>query len=347
MNIIDRLATLSSEIGAKVRELISLCRDLTLDLLKNSDVYLEKIEVKSRPTTITGVDGSSRILLSIGGLHIVAINVSKVVIDKELKIVSASNPFQEVFYVNDPGGDIVEDVMKVSMLLLESYALRDVNTPIVMIDGPIVDPPKDIDPTVYRYVVQTLKLGVDTNTHYHIVRARIIRNLVEKGIQVIGIVKRISSENLFTRYIMMKYRRSIPIHNDRILVPILLHTACIEHEASSDYFVYTTPIPYNYIEVCRYYRDCGLNIMSMYIARCGTKPIRVDVAVTNANDLDAHQLTSIVASYLLPGSSIPIPVMMAHLLCTKGTSHVDDLASLIVKKVVEEVREFASFLIER
>jgi len=192
---------------------------------------------------------------------------------------------------------------------------------VVFLDGPIIDPPHVIGGSLQEKFEEYIRE-----------RAQTVRDIIENGGFVIGIVKRVYGSlfvNTLSRELsnelgeILADRRvsdySLAVYLGAILVMRNLfepgrHTMVLHPFSLDDAG----------IVAAEFYRKEGVNVYSfLMIPVIGGKgkegkPIRVEFALPNdANAMEAtRRAAALIDAWLLHGHNVPEPVMLAHMRCT-------------------------------
>lgn len=280
---------------------------------------------------VIGIDGSSSVIASMDPMYIFAVLVTRVTLDIVSSSLSVEYPFSFTSIVNDPSGSAYRDVINDVMLICETIALdtvlhRDLRD-LIVVDGPIIDPPRDVHALSIDLVRKVLGIQVDD---YHEWRAKILRSVVEAGSMVIGVVKRLRSSEALKQLIDLD-----PIYSEEILASMLLNEARKEL-GCYDCAVATKPVELSH-SLISVYRRHGVDISVSYVMFRGcSKAIRVEIA--HRHDLKSEssllQILKVLNSLTPYGTCIPLPVSLAHEKCRLNRDIVALLRRSILAKIV-------------
>lgn len=277
---------------------------------------------------VIGIDGSSSVVASIDPMHIFAVLVARVTLDTVSSSLSVEYPFSFTSIINDPSGNVHRDVINDVMLICETIAMDTaLHRDIIMVDGPIIDPPRDVHTLSIDLVRKVL--GIQVND-YHEWRAKILRRVVEAGSMVIGVVKRLRSGEALKQLIGLD-----PIYSEEMLASMLLNEARKEL-GCHDCAVATKPVKLSH-SLISVYRRHGVDISVSYVMFRGcSKVIRVEIA--HRHDLKSEssllQILKVLNSLTPYGTCIPLPVSLAHEKCRLNRDVVALLRRSILAKIV-------------
>lgn len=199
---------------------------------------------------------------------------------------------------------------------------KDISGMIVFLDGPIVDPPRftAVDKLEERY------------RGYVAQRARLIRELLENGNIVIGVVKRVTGTLFVDTLVGMdqgfatlkKYGvgdYGLVLYASTIIRDLLKK---INNGTNSDYVLAFKPFPLpdDSTDV-KFYKEEGLQVYTflmiprLYGRQQESRPLRVEIAVSPDANLDStvKKAAAAITEWLVPGTNIPEPVLVAHHRC--------------------------------
>ncbi len=310
--LVHRVSRLRSELQRKVRELID----------QGLVFALEGSELRG---SVVGIDGSSNIILSLWGLHVFAVLVTRILINMQSRSIDVEYPYSFVDVVEDPSGNLYREVVDEVMLASETAALSSIHGDVVVIDGPIIDPPRephDMSLGIVRRV-----LGIDLGD-YHAWRAKTIRRALERGKKVIGVVKRVRGSGEPLRYIT---DLSI-VSSEELLATVLLNEARREL-GCHDCTIATKPIPLR-LDLASVYMGNGVNVMVSYVVFRGcNRVLRIEVARTAGSEPEVEEVLKVLDALTPYGSCLPLPVVLAHEKCRIGK----DMAQLLRESVLSKI----------
>jgi len=207
---------------------------------------------------------------------------------------------------------VVDDVVEDLMLAIETSLVREVpEGATVLIDGPIVDPPRPqspYSPKLLRDVV-----GIEDLHGY---RARCIANLLMRGMRVVGFVKRIEGTS----------------SGGEPLEPLLRRALAILRKRRGREVYALLDVEREHPEALAPYRSLGIEILHAY-ALYGDRVVRIDVPCLRACREDAIDIVERVLS--LPRlKSMPLPVALAHERCRIGKDVAELVERCIARKML-------------
>jgi len=305
---------------------------LVLNIDRN---IIEEIE------SIIGIDGSSSIIGSLGGFHLFAIVTSLVIIDKYFKNIQTKYPITIVEYVYDPTASMVDKTIEEVMLGAETFTLSSIHGKnMVLIDGPLIDPPHEVRIESLNKINKVLKIGID---NYHRWRASIIRELLDKGNIVVGIVKRIRSQGVVMKCLGIERNEFLNRYSDETLIAILFESVYRTKQCHNCAFITK---PCNILSdnaVVHYYRKVGIEILSSFVAiPPRLKPFRIDIALNYDEELE-HRSSKVlryisnVLSTVPPGHVLPLPTTLAHEKCSISYDAILQLRRFLLSKLVKNM----------
>ncbi len=226
--------------------------------------------------------------------------------------------------------DVELEALRYAVSHLIDLASEGNCTPVLFLDGPIVDPPS--------FLATASRAGEKFREHYLSYvgeRAKQVLKIIGAGGIVVGFVKRVYG-NMFTSHLVEsndKLREFISGYkvSDFSLVSlsrdIVAESFCNQDRdyllAFSDF-----SLPRDLVDV-ELYREKGLEVRTLYIIPrlCGnivdSKPARIEVALeaSKAGSRDyvreaIRKALVVVAGWHVPATSIPEPVLLAHRRCT-------------------------------
>lgn len=294
--------------------------------IESNAIFVLNSSEKPR-SVVVGIDGSSNVIASIDPMYVFAVLVTRVTLNAISNSLTVEYPFSIVSIVSDPSGNIYRDVINDVMLICETLALdTTLYRDLVVIDGPIIDPPRNVH-TLSIDLVRKI-LGIDLDD-YHEWRAKIIRRIIETGAMVIGIVKRLRSSEILRQLIGLD-----PICNEGLLATMLLNEAR-KVLGCYDCTIATKPVELNHSLVSAYRRH-GIDVSVSYIAFRGcSKAVRVEIAHRSAEaESSLLQILRLLDSLTPYGACIPLPVSLAHEKCKLNRDIVTLLRKSISAKLI-------------
>ena len=320
-----------------------------LELL-DKEGLLHRVEPSPPGHGVAGLDGSRQVLRIGLGRYLVIAVTALVHIPGGAGSTGARlyYPLAEVYEVHDPSGTSIEAAAEAAMLLLETLALGSAahtGAETLMLDGPLIDPPAPIDESVWGLLRAEILQGLSKPVDYHAMRAKSLRRLVEEsGVQVIGVVKRVSGSTLISRAVPAAPTALRGLGDDDLLA-VLGHVIRDKRVAIGPF---EPQLPSN---ILASYRAEDSRIITYYTYSPWTgKPLRVETIASLDRDEArvVEETASMVAGMTPPGHNYPLPVQLAH-----EKSHLSRrLARLIYNEALasllgdEEAIVIASRLVE-
>ena len=294
-------------------------------------------EAASRPAI--GVDSSMSKPVRIGHTYYAVVDSALV----HYPSAAARDPEEEIWADLAIAPDAAEPAyakneINLKMLEMELEALRAANLrvkgrTVVFLDGPLIDPPA-------VPADEGLRASYE---EYLRERARQVRRLVSQGADVIGVVKRVTgsltasalirslAEDQATRRHAEFLRKqkigdySLALYTSLILRKLVLNRAWGSQELTI--VLRAFPVNPESIPAATYFAEEGLTIYTFLmvprVPGVGTesKPLRIEIAVPGGEGGDTVQesvarAAAAIAAWLVPGTNLPRPVLMAHTRCT-------------------------------
>ncbi len=325
--LVHRVSRLRSELQRKVRELID----------QGLVFALEGGEFKG---SAVGIDGSSNVILSLWGLHVFAVLVTRILINMQSKSIDIEYPYSFVDVVEDPSGNLYRDIVDEVMLASETVALSSVRGDIVVIDGPIIDPPRE--PHDMSLDIVKRALGIDLGD-YHAWRAKTIRRALEGGKKVIGVVKRVRGSGELLRYI---YITDLSIVSSEELLATMLLNEARRELGCYDCTIVTKPIPLK-LDLASVYMENGVNVVVSYVMFRGCdRVLRIEVACTAGSEPEVEGAFRVLDALAPYGSCLPLPVALAHEKCRIGKDTAQLLRESVLSKIAISIGSEGLKLVE-
>jgi hypothetical protein len=261
-----------------------------------------------------GVDGSRQILKGVMGRYYIFLDVAVVEVEAGGRSFRVRYPVADVVEVEDPAGGSVEPAAEYAMLLGETWTIEGLKcrSAVVMLDGPIVDPPMPIDVEVASKVFSQM-LGITLSEarglaeKYHELRAEAIGRL---NCPVVGVVKRVSSHMLLASMVEGIGAR-LPLGvSDGDLAAAL---AAAARERGLKLFAIGPGDACNAMEseLAEAYCSTGSRIYYAYTFAPRTmRPYRVEVLAEKPEE--ALRAAAYAQAATVPGHYLPLPVLLAH-----------------------------------
>ncbi|MEM1646320.1 MAG: DNA double-strand break repair nuclease NurA [Candidatus Korarchaeota archaeon] len=216
---------------------------------------------------------------------------------------------------------------------------NDYGKGVILIDGPIVDPPN------FPKSPQPLRNYYETE--YAKSRSNIIHYGISEGLNIIGVVKKISG-NFLSEYLAntLNEKDLFEKVNDYTIATLLfkskklnniLISACNSYE---DVILATRPLELSEKGTdYRAYREHGIYVFYFYILMSlrdlKKKILRLEIVFDHEPQMselleNAWKAAKLVAAATLPGHSLPAPIILAHESCTIPRS----TAKIIMREMV-------------
>ena len=285
---------------------------------------------QSSTPPIVGIDGSCQQVGGLGGKWYVPVSCAIVkalkgsLADLEVEVVADIEEIPQKEFQN-VGADAARLMMTVETKAITSWAKRAPEDSVVLLDGPIVDPPSEKDPD---YV----------NLRCAALTACLARNLT-----IIGCVKR-SFDLTFRKHAADVLRRTdsrladllAQFPTDSHLLVFVL--SALARSGPPSTYLHTTVVPIEENPVTELYMEQDLKIVFAYLQRdLGTPILRVEAVVPAG--LTDNDLPLFMASVLdlcvqttYPGNYLPLPVQMAHDKCNIRAGCADVLFEEIMTR---------------
>ncbi|MET1101109.1 MAG: DNA double-strand break repair nuclease NurA [Pyrodictiaceae archaeon] len=289
-----------------------------------------------KPRLSMGVDSSVAGPFKIASRSLVLASTGLVVLEGDRLVDKRSHISLEVgLEDSDHRLAMFREELRALEWVLENAWSRE-GSPLVFLDGPIVDPPYIAGGEVGAY------------RDYFEERARLVSEILGRGGIVVGVVKRIESRILATKLESMGLRLPSGV-DDKLLASIVFHAwlaPLLDYVAgpSEDMIPATRPIelggePYSF------FLERGVRVYSIYAIlglRKTRRLVRIDVATPRtATSAREAVWRSIVYAYALtpPGQGIPLPVILAHELCTIRSREARKIFARMLSAFVASGRE--------
>jgi len=261
-----------------------------------------------------GVDGSRQVLRGVMGRYYVFLDVAMVEVEAGGRGFRVGYPIVDVVEVEDPTGSTVEAVAEYAMLLGETRAIAALRCggSVVMLDGPIVDPPAPVDAGLASAAFAQM-LGVDSAEaqrlaeRYHDFRADAIAGL---GCPVVGVVKRVSSH---TMLVSLAARAGVQLPSGVSDGDVAAALAAAARERGLGFFAVGPGDACSVMErgLASAYCSGGRRVYYAYsFTPPSMKPYRVEVLSEKPGE--AIQAARYAYAATMPGHHLPLPVLLAH-----------------------------------
>ncbi|MCC6019132.1 MAG: DNA double-strand break repair nuclease NurA [Candidatus Verstraetearchaeota archaeon] len=342
VELVNRAIELGDGERRRVTRMKERCMRL-LNLLKENAIIntLKKDDslVNSLRRAATGaLDGSFQVISGYGGRYYTFIGLSIILaregftVDPEVLLDGLIIPIEcsDESEANKKSSEI--------MLWCETRSLRGLaerliglESPFILLDGPIVDPP------------------LLRNSSYVQCRTDNIKSCINRDVTVIGFVKRIIGTE-FMRFLQSTFNDEIdlsPFSNDLDLLTGILYFASLQSKLP----VYTTPFqPLDFLEktdplfmTYSQYDDFGVKIYQAYYKpNIRSKVYRIELASTYSlygeelRDKFEKILTLINYVWTLPGMNQPLPILLAHEKCSVRRGAAEKLYYEVITRGLTE-----------
>ena len=245
-------------------------------------------------------------------------------------------------------GSLSEDLMMIWETLTLSKVLENLRRnkiepqgTLAFIDGPIIDPPRELKAESKYYLSQILRSleDVSSNTSdvgklvekFHEVRASIIKELLDEGVVVVGYVKRPFAESLLLKLLVKEgcadLTQAEVFNGDKELAYALLMTSHHEFPKATKFIEY----PMENELYALHYAGRFRIVYSYLLNDLRSDISRVEIAIPksfphnihNSQEL-LHAVLNNVVSLIPPGAGYPLPVILAHDKCSirKGVAEI-------------------------
>jgi len=310
VTLIERAISIGEEVVSDEETLVS-CVDELASSLRASDIIEVATDValkKARDMLempFASVDGSYFLGGYLHGMYFFPISAVCV----QFKNFNDTNPV--VMYSDETGIYTFDDVdsrsasfkASLRMLQLETEMIgKALNNDVrfIMVDGPLVDPPKKYAISEYRDLIN--------------LRTEMLLKALDNHIKVIGIVKRVTG-NLLLKSLLTKseLRNFYPLFRrytdrgflDAIFTYLLLNESKV---------FYTKPMFPRSIPAYEDYKSKGLEVLTSFTqVSITTPPIRFEVIPPDENLVET--VAALVSLTTLPSQYYAMPVMIAHEKC--------------------------------
>lgn len=263
---------------------------------------------------VVGIDGSCQQVGGIGGTWYVPISCAIVkalggdLASVEVDVVAKIETVQQRQFQN-VGADVAKMMMAVETKAITVWAQQAPAGSYVLLDGPVIDPPAEVDKT------------------YVNLRAAAVKSCQGKGATVVGCVKR-----SFDTGFLDHARGELAAGNSKLgdlvcqfpsdnhLLTFLL--SAIARSISLPAYLRTKALPLAENKVTKLYAKHGLQVFFTYVQRdVATSLLRVEAAVPPSLEgpeeleqfLEPIAELCVAATY--PGHYLPLPVQLAHDKC--------------------------------
>jgi len=304
--------------------------DGVIDCLEISIEDKEKLA----KSAITSIDGSRQIVGGRGKRYYIMLSVAIVELEQGIYgNFRVRYPNIELIPFEDPTGDKIEALGQDLMLLIETEALKrkikECNSDeCIMLDGPIVDPPRESSDEFKNLL---------KNIGYIDNRCNILKEAWKQDIKIYGFVKNIKTDNFLKNSLAMMnddLNKYVDIYaSDEELIFTILTLLHLKQKENSKkqkiFFTKPCPAPIKIPIYHRYFQNDVKIYYTYSMPYLGGKAYRLEIAApkdANENDIKRDLLEGIklTTTLTLPGQRIPIPIYLAHEKCKirKGAAEI-------------------------
>lgn len=327
--LVDNAIKIGDEIKGDYIRLRQITDDV-LELLRRKDLLrlreFNQDEILSvRSSIASASDGSFQSMGGASGIWYVPISVSLIAFCEGINKPPKVKVGARILKIDEREHANLGAAMETSMLYAESTILKDwaLECPrkiIHFIDGPVIDPPRQMEKKYTEY-----RIGA-------------IKNCLSKEVFVLGCVKKLLGNFLMERLSNMVRKldkeRMFQFASDGYLIYHVFTKASLQ----SGKTVYTKPLEILETNpLYKQYRNQGLKVYFMYFQRePRSKPFRVDIPIGYETDVDEEQLGQQAAialsAWSYPGYDLPLPIVIAHDKCNIRRGCAEVLYSEIITR---------------
>lgn len=330
---LSQLVGSAIKIGDEIKEDYVLRRQLTnevLELLRKRELIVEQTITRETlapllTKLVSASDGSFQSVGAADGIWYVPVSAALVVFRQGFRSSPEIKVGAYVQRIDEREHQNVGGAMETSMLTAEANIMREwardcPNGITHFLDGPVIDPPRQMDKQYLTYRIGTLQA------------------LLDKDILVLGCVKKLLGNFLIDH--LKGILRDIEMNrikkfgSDGRLIYHVFTKASIDTAKT----VYTKPLEIGSNDITyKPYRESGIRVYFMYFQRePGTIPFRVDIPIKNGTKEGDARLGEEVAAALTawsyPGYDLPVPIVIAHDKCNIRRGCAEVLYSEIITR---------------
>ena len=262
---------------------------------------------------IAGIDGSFQKVGGFGGKWYVPISCAIVkaikgtITDMEVEVVANIEEIKQREYQN-VGSDVAKRMMTIETKAINSWAQKAPENSYILLDGPVIDPPSEKDPS------------------YVNLRCAALKTCQSKNLNIVGCVKRCF--DLTFRGHAKKEMEAIDPKLGNLIVQfpsdthlLVFMLSEIAKNIPSSVFLHSIILPIEENGITELYLKEGLRIYFAYLQRdIGTSLLRVEVVIPEEikdNDLPTYfsSILDLCVQTSYPDHHIPLPVQIAHEKC--------------------------------
>jgi len=322
---LSQLVYSAIKIGDEIRDDYVRLRQLTddiLELMERENLLRSKQFSREELITLSSKvasasDGSFQSVGGADGIWYVPISVALIIFRQGISGTPEVSVGAHIQKIDERQHHNLGAAMETSMLYAEASILkdwaRDCPEDIVhLIDGPAMDPPRQMEKEYVAY------------------RAEAIKGCLDKKVLVLCCVKKLLGNFLMERMAGMlrdfEKERLSQFASDAYLIYHVFTKASLQGGMT----VYTKPLEIlDTNPLYKPYKDAGLTIYFMYFQRDPrSKPFRVDIPVKVDTQVNIERLgeqaAATLSAWSYPGYDLPIPSVIAHYKCNirKGCAEV-------------------------
>lgn len=331
--ILRRLIEHASKRSRELENVIKKQKELGERILDAiGDKLIVAIDKEGNPyVEVLGVDGSNQVVGGRSGKYYIMLSAVIVYLPQGTATVNPVIRYPNITLISftDPSGEIIEDVAEDVMMLLETRAImesvklkRTKDTIPLFIDGPIMDPPRNIREESLTAFRQLAGIELGDVSEYYRIRANTILEAYREGIVPLGYVKRPGTDRLLLNHVGREVRETLKVFSgDEELVRTLLAIKILVNGCNKKIY-YTTPMEYPLDHsLYKLYRRHSLRIYYSYSTiNPYSRPFRIEVAVDKNTSKDRVEelvewAVKLSHTLTLPGQRYPLPVVIAHEKC--------------------------------
>jgi len=304
-NLLSRLKDVVLEEASRLQKLLDRAKALIRELEKENLLHILPIRVQ-KGLSVYGVDGFFAKLFSIFGRSVYMYRVVSVD-GLSCRVVEIG---EDVVVVEDLASEDTREYVEYKMMAVEAeYASKMASKAITLLDGPIVDPPKQ----------PTSQLTLKEYAFYHEWRAEI---LGKSASRLIGYVKRPRSCHLSSKFVPEGYV-------DEEIATIILSMAINDNSNSVGVL---GPIELDGPIYDIYKEKMGRLSISFIMLPWWRRARGVEHATSLSKTVE------ILCSTTPRGLEHPLPVLCAHKLANIGVEALDTLSRYAVTRLIDHFK---------
>lgn len=283
-----------------------------------------------RNVCAVGIDGSLQPVEGFGGYWFIPTSCARVTFEKGPNSIAKVDVTAHIEKIKEHdyygvGGEATFRMMKAETKAVMDWAEHrdDSERSVMFIDGPIVDPPNEVDKDYVDY------------------RCKALEKCIKKNVLVLGCVKRMKAR------LLLDFIKTNVLVNDvekeqieRFAWDLPLVTAIFSKLVIEGIKGVLSTIPIctsNMDNATRAYSDRGIIMNSIYVQKDAiSRPIRVDFPILKDGgenaEAKAEEIINTVYAWSYPGMDIPLPVFLAHNKCEVRKGCADVLYDEIITR---------------